>query len=42
LEAGFKHAQHVAAADLAQRYFAGRSDGMRPVDNAEDLLVATT
>ena len=22
--------------------FAGRTDGMRPVDNAEDLLVATT
>ena len=42
LDAGFRQAHHVSAADLAQRYFAGRTDGMRPVDNAEDLLVATT
>ena len=27
---------------LAQRYFAGRTDGLRPPDNSEELLVATT
>ena len=41
-EAGFKDAQHVSAASLAQRYFAGRTDGLRPPNNSEELLVATT
>jgi methyltransferase (TIGR00027 family) len=41
-EAGFAEARHVSAATLAQRYFAGRSDGFRPPNNAEELLVATT
>jgi methyltransferase (TIGR00027 family) len=41
-EAGFADARHVSVADLAQRYFAGRSDGLRPPNNAEELLVATT
>jgi methyltransferase (TIGR00027 family) len=41
-EAGFREARHVSAAHLAQRYFAGRSDGLRPPNNAEELLVATT
>jgi O-methyltransferase involved in polyketide biosynthesis len=41
-EAGFRDVQHVSAADLAQRYFAGRSDGLRPPNNAEELLVART
>jgi O-methyltransferase involved in polyketide biosynthesis len=41
-EAGFKRVQHVSAAALAQRYFAGRSDGLRPPNNSEELLVATT
>jgi methyltransferase (TIGR00027 family) len=40
-EAGFREARHVSAADLAQRYFAGRADGLRPPNNAEELLVAT-
>lgn len=40
-EAGFARAEHVSAADLARRYFADRSDGLRPPDNAEELLVAT-
>lgn len=40
--AGFKSVQHVSAASLAQRYFAGRSDGLRPPDNCEELLVAET
>jgi len=41
-EAGFREAQHASAATLAQRYFAGRADGLRPPNNAEELLVATT
>ena len=41
-EAGFVEARHVSAAALAERYFAGRTDGLRPPDNAEELLVATT
>jgi methyltransferase (TIGR00027 family) len=41
-DAGFSEAQHVSAADLTQRYFANRTDGLRPPDNAEELLVART
>lgn len=41
-EAGFRNAQHVSAAALAERYFAGRQDGLRPPNNSEELLVATT
>jgi O-methyltransferase involved in polyketide biosynthesis len=41
-EAGFREAQHVSAATLAERYFAGRTDGLRPPNNSEELLVATT
>jgi len=41
-EAGFRAVQHVSAATLAQRYFAGRTDGLRPPNNSEELLVATT
>ena len=41
-EAGFKHMQHVSAAELARRYFSGRTDGLRPPNNSEELLVATT
>jgi hypothetical protein len=41
-DAGFKEVQHVSAAALAQRYFAGRTDGLRPPNNSEELLVATT
>jgi O-methyltransferase involved in polyketide biosynthesis len=40
--AGFKDAQHVSAAVLAERYFAGRSDDLRPPNNSEELLVAAT
>jgi methyltransferase (TIGR00027 family) len=42
LDAGFREAQHVSAADLTQRYFANRPDGLRPPNNAEELLVANT
>jgi methyltransferase (TIGR00027 family) len=41
-EAGFKEVRHISAAMLAQRYFAGRTDGLRPPNNSEELLVATT
>jgi methyltransferase (TIGR00027 family) len=41
-DAGFKNVQHVSAAELAQRYFANRTDGLRPPNNSEELLVATT
>ncbi len=40
-DAGFRDVKHVSAAALAERYFAGRSDGLRPPDNSEELLVAT-
>jgi hypothetical protein len=40
-EAGFGGVQHVSAAALGERYFAGRSDGLRPPNNSEELLVAT-
>jgi methyltransferase (TIGR00027 family) len=39
--AGFKDVKHVSAADLTQRYFAGRADGLRP-STGEELIVATT
>ncbi|MGI5456781.1 class I SAM-dependent methyltransferase [Streptomyces sp. CA-249302] len=38
-ETGFREARHVAAAELEQRYFAGRTDGFRP-SRGEELLVA--
>jgi hypothetical protein len=41
-QAGFRDAQQVSAAALAERYFAGRTDGLRPPNHAEELLVATT
>ncbi|AIA07603.1 class I SAM-dependent methyltransferase [Streptomyces noursei] len=39
--AGFPDVRHVPGAALAERYFAGRGDGLRP-SSGEDLLVATT
>ena len=41
-DAGFREARHVSAAALALRYFADRTDGLRPPHNSEELLVATT
>jgi methyltransferase (TIGR00027 family) len=41
-EAGFRKARHVSAADLTRRYFVGRTDDLRPPNNAEELLVANT
>jgi methyltransferase (TIGR00027 family) len=41
-ECGFKNVEHVSADALAERYFVGRPDGLRPPTNAEELLVAST
>lgn len=41
-EAGFARVEHVSADALSERYFAGRSDGLRLPSNSEELLVATT
>ncbi|MCC6302276.1 MAG: class I SAM-dependent methyltransferase [Gammaproteobacteria bacterium] len=40
-ETGLGDARHVSAAALARRYFAGRTDGLCPPENAEELLVAS-
>ena len=40
-EVGFDDARHVPGTLLAERYFANRTDGLRP-SGGEDLLVATT
>jgi methyltransferase (TIGR00027 family) len=40
-EAGFKDAQHVSGSSLAERYFADRTDALRP-STGEDFVVATT
>lgn len=41
-EAGFRTVRHVSADALTERYFSGRSDGLRLPSNSEELLVATT
>ncbi|MCU1393472.1 MAG: methyltransferase [Ilumatobacteraceae bacterium] len=40
-DAGFRSVQHVSSTVLADRYFAGRTDGLRP-STGEDLILATT
>jgi len=40
-EAGFASVRHVSGASLGERYFAGRSDGLRP-STGEDFVVART
>jgi len=39
---GFQEAQHVSGAQLTRRYFANRADGLRPPNNGEELLIAST
>ncbi len=41
-ECGFHDVEHVSAVALAERYFEGRTDGLRPPNNSEELLVAAT
>lgn len=40
-EAGFENVRHLSGDSLAERYFANRTDGLRP-SSGEDLLLATT
>ena len=40
-DAGFAEARHIPSSMLADRYFAGRADGLRP-STGEDILLATT
>ena len=40
--AGFRDVRHVSAANLAETYFTGREDGLRPPRNSEEILVART
>jgi methyltransferase (TIGR00027 family) len=40
-EAGFSGARHIPSRLLGERYFASRTDGLRP-STGEDLLIATT
>ena len=40
-KAGFRDVLHVSGENLARRYFAGRTDGLRPPKNAEELIVAS-
>lgn len=39
-DAGFQQVEHVSAAMLAGRYFAGRTDGLPPPAHSEELIVA--
>jgi hypothetical protein len=39
-DAGFREAHHVSAEALTERYFSGRTDGLRPPKGGEELLVA--
>jgi methyltransferase (TIGR00027 family) len=41
-ESGFRNARHVSADELTERYFANRTDGLRPPAHGEELLVATS
>lgn len=40
LKAGFREARHVSSADLNERYFAGRTDGLS-LPSGEEFLLAT-
>lgn len=41
-EAGFAEVEHVSADALTDRYFSGRTDGLRLPSHSEELLVART
>ena len=38
---GFREVSHISAADLTERYFKDRKDGLRPPNGAEEILLAT-
>jgi len=39
-QAGFREVRHISAANLRERYFAGRADGLYPPNGGEEILVA--
>jgi len=39
-EAGFREVRHISAANLRERYFAGRTDGLYPPNGGEEILLA--
>ncbi len=41
LDAGFREVENISSGTLADRYFAGRADGLRP-SSGEELIVART
>ena len=41
-DADFRDVLHVSSEALGERYFSGRTDGLRPPRNSEELLIATT
>ncbi len=41
-EAGFRDVEHVSSGAMGERYFAGRTDGLRPPGASEELLIART
>jgi hypothetical protein len=41
-QAGFRDVRHVSGDALGARYFAGRTDGLRPPRAGEEFLLATT
>lgn len=41
-DAGCRTVEHISAAALGERYFAARTDGLRPPNNSEELLVVRT
>jgi hypothetical protein len=40
-EAGFGRAEHISTADLTDRYFSARTDGLRPTTGESFLLAST-
>ncbi len=40
-ESGLRDARHVKSSRLAERYFGGRTDGLRPSSSEETLIART-
>jgi methyltransferase (TIGR00027 family) len=40
-DAGFRHVEHISGARITERYFANRTDGLRPA-RGEEFLIAST
>jgi hypothetical protein len=39
-QTGFRDARHVSSAELSERYFAARTDGLQPPKAGEEMLLA--